>query len=56
MERSAFVPTSPMIFGGYSPQSDPISKSRDVGIWVQLLVDGNDWNDTMTRTGFSRGI
>jgi hypothetical protein len=55
-ERSAFVHTSPMIFGGYSPQSDPIPKSWVARIWVQLLVDGNNWSNTTTGTSFSRGI
>lgn len=55
-ERSAFVHTSPMIFGGYSPQSDPILKSWVARIWVQLLVDGNNWSNAMTGTSFSRGI
>jgi hypothetical protein len=55
-ERSAFVHTSPMIFGGYSSQSDPILKSWVARIWVQLLVDGNNWSSATTGTSFSRGI
>src|SRR2546421_8706447 len=55
-ERSAFVHTSPMIFGGYYPHPDSFQKTWIARIWVQLLIDTQNWSLARTGTSFSQGI
>jgi hypothetical protein len=55
-QKSAFVHTSPMIFGGYHPHPGSVQKTWIARIWVQLLIDTNNWSSATTGTSFSQGI